>query len=457
MADYDEAHALLDREATRISKKGNPAWWLPDHGLVINSPLFGGFNLWIWSILKTFPKRGSYLPAEEDQYGTYPEGIVIRPMWQPHPRYRNDAFPETVEVVEALLKFAKQTPTVQNLTRSGFQWIEKENGISIPSSITTKYVSQAPKVAARRWGVNRVRMADTFVPFDGSKPVPMPSFGRPAAKAASTQEIIMPTTPLRRGLIRLASAMPRGSRERQEVLFLLTNDGTRTAASRASTPLEREIRKAADDLIRMGTGADGTIRLVNEDEWFGGYGGSDPENPYLTFRFERPVPAIKGAKPFFVDVYVRQKNGKVYFIVDPYGTKAVVTSAKAAWEAADKVLWPIAHPEPFGLIAAKLFADWERKYGKVPVKKSGTSWNWSLTPDEMRERGMDTGVQNNPTLNPNLWHHDRATHYYRPDPSIRYSTSGVGLGAPGARYYWSVSVGGDAPRSVDTYGIGHRR
>lgn len=180
--DYEDAIALLDAKADRIGKK-RAAWWIPDHGLVINQPFIGGFNLWVWSILKLFPTRGSYFPADPEN--GYAEGIVIRPMWQSHPKFRNDQFPETVESVEKLLKYARGVKTVQQMTRDGFAWIEKEYGITIPGAIETKYVNQAPKIAKRRWSVDRVRMKDTFVPFDGGKAVPMPSWGRPMSRQAS--------------------------------------------------------------------------------------------------------------------------------------------------------------------------------------------------------------------------------------------------------------------------------
>jgi len=171
--EYDRAVAFLNGAATKLPKK--TAWWIPDHNLAINFPLLRGFNLWYYTILPLFPAKKAYLPAGADPNGE-PEGIVIHPGWHP---FKND-YPEVrFDLAQKVLDFAKKAETVQAQTMQDFHWIESKFGIKIPSEIKTKYVSKAPDIAARRWAVDHLRIRDTFVPFDGRKPVDVPAFGRP--------------------------------------------------------------------------------------------------------------------------------------------------------------------------------------------------------------------------------------------------------------------------------------
>jgi hypothetical protein len=177
----EEALEYLNSNMVRFHK--GTGWWLPAHNLGVNRSLVGGFNLWVYTILPAFPKRSAYFPAGDDPI-TAPEGIIIRPLWVPHPKYADKGFPVSIQTSEAMVKQAKIAASVGETTQREMAWIEKEFGISIPSSIKAKYTQQASKLAARRWGVNRLRTQGTFVPLDGRKPVPMPSMGRPRIKAA---------------------------------------------------------------------------------------------------------------------------------------------------------------------------------------------------------------------------------------------------------------------------------
>jgi len=164
------------------SKGGRRGWWLPAHNLGINEPLTRGLNLWVFSILPTFPEKKAYIPEGTDPQSE-PAGIVIRPMWHPYPGNKGDDVDRTEANARTLLKMAQQAEPVGQSVQKQLKWIESKFGIKIPNSIKAKISREAPKMAARRWSVNRVKTNDTFVPLDGRKPVPT-SWGRPAMKAA---------------------------------------------------------------------------------------------------------------------------------------------------------------------------------------------------------------------------------------------------------------------------------
>lgn len=257
--------------------------------------------------------------------------------------------------------------------------------------------------------------------------------GKTAARRASMNN-------LRRRLAKLAHDNPE---LRQHLVPLLRKYAA------AKTDDEKAIRKAADDLIKLSK-AGGEVKVVNEDEWFGGYGGSDPDNPYLTFRFEREVPGSK--RRLFCDVYVRIKDGKVYYIVDPYGKKGITPSPAKAWATADGILWPHGHPASFTTLAADILKKWEQKWGRIQAKKSGKEWSWMVPVDEAQERGLRTDVQNTPGLGlATGWQYVQSTgtYYYQADPTIQYTTFIQGLGVPGARMFWKVFVSKTVPPNVD--------
>jgi hypothetical protein len=78
---------------------------------------------------------------------------------------------------EILMKYAKSQPTVMETVKLELNWVEKKFGIKIPSDIEGTLIREAPKVAARRWGINRLRTKKILVPLDGSKPQELSSWG----------------------------------------------------------------------------------------------------------------------------------------------------------------------------------------------------------------------------------------------------------------------------------------
>ena len=187
--EYDAAVAALNKSFTPF-KKGR-GWWIPDHGLGVNMTLMGGINLWRFS---TYPTKVQvtgdpgklYHAAMTDKHGnTYSEGIEYRPMWVPY-RKLGESIAATPKNVEVLLEAVKSFPSVGEITKREFKLIESKAGIKIPSSIVSQCVSKAPKVAARRWGVNRLKTNPQLLPFDGGKAEKMDSYGRKPRKTAAS-------------------------------------------------------------------------------------------------------------------------------------------------------------------------------------------------------------------------------------------------------------------------------
>ena len=173
--DFDEAEAYLNENLVNFPKKSD--WWLPAHNLGVNMTLMGKINLWVYSIFPTAAMvkglDAAFRPEGVDPV-TEPAGLVIRPMWVPHPKYRKE-FPVTLKTVELLVQMAQQAVTVGETAQRQLKQIEAHAGITIPTGIKAKVIREAPQIAARRWGVNRLRVKSTFIPLDGRKPIPMPS------------------------------------------------------------------------------------------------------------------------------------------------------------------------------------------------------------------------------------------------------------------------------------------
>jgi len=188
---YAEVVALFDREMVRLGRKDS--WWLPAHNLVVNIPFLGhGFskpllwmNFWAFTILPMFANRRAYMPADPE-HGT-PAGIVLHPNWTSI--VKPDELLATLENAQKVLAAARQRPMVGETVEREMAWIEREFHIDIPSAIKAKWAQEAPRVAARRWSVDRVRLKDTFVPLDGRKPVQMGSFGFVPEIRAATQRV----------------------------------------------------------------------------------------------------------------------------------------------------------------------------------------------------------------------------------------------------------------------------
>lgn len=176
LSPYAQCMEYLNKNAVKFPKKHG--WWLPAHNLGINSAL-GGINLWVFTILPMFPSKHAYLPANAE----HGAGIVIHPSWT-SPVNLRETYDETVETAQFLVDLAEKHPTVGETVKDELKWIETHFHIDIPSSIVAKLIQEASKVAARRWGTNRMRMKDIFIPLDGGKPVELDMFGSPRLASA---------------------------------------------------------------------------------------------------------------------------------------------------------------------------------------------------------------------------------------------------------------------------------
>jgi len=177
---YQQTEDILDKELTKLKKHG---WWAPGKNYVVNWAIMG-INTWRFSILPPRADKTAYRPEEDPYPGRpeyfKPEGLVIRPMWIPagdRDPSKGRTLDANPKVAQILADYAKQQREVKDTVASELKWVESKFGIDIPSKIQSKLISDAEQVAKRRWGVDRLRVKNTLVPFDGSKPIPLSTFG----------------------------------------------------------------------------------------------------------------------------------------------------------------------------------------------------------------------------------------------------------------------------------------
>jgi curved DNA-binding protein CbpA len=167
-AEEKRATEVLDKEGVKDKKKNH--WWVPPHNFMINRAMME-WNFWSFTILPFFPDKRSYRPAKNGK----PEGIVIHPIWDSVRELRGLRM-LTVPLAEKLIAHAKGQPTVHDTVKEELHWIEEKFSISIPEAIKARLVTEAPKIAARRMSVDRLRVKSTLVPLDGSKPIDLGSW-----------------------------------------------------------------------------------------------------------------------------------------------------------------------------------------------------------------------------------------------------------------------------------------
>ena len=177
--DSIDMHAWLDSRMERF-KKGS-CWWVPSHGLALNLTLFGVFNVWRFTTLSF-----RYRPyrAEDERRDGDPEGILYRPIWVPYNDPRTDnirgTYPNNVpseKKLEFIIDMFKNAMTVSDIIAREWDYIEDKYKVQIPDSIRAKYIGDANKTAARRWGVNRLKIEPELIPFNGGKRIKLDSWG----------------------------------------------------------------------------------------------------------------------------------------------------------------------------------------------------------------------------------------------------------------------------------------
>lgn len=170
----DQARALLQSELEALPKRH--ALWKPPHNLLLNFALMG-LNLWYFRVLPMFWQRNGYRTSR----GT--EGIVIHPSWESTGSGRavghmdmSGFFHLDMDIAEKLIRAVKSSKPIPVTVAEELKDLETHFGISIPSSIKSEIVRQSVAMAKRRWGVDRLKMRDRFIPLDGSKPWDLGSF-----------------------------------------------------------------------------------------------------------------------------------------------------------------------------------------------------------------------------------------------------------------------------------------
>jgi hypothetical protein len=168
-ADIESVFSVLDRELTKFPKRNG--WWDPPKNIALNSSLMG-INLWSFAILPFNPAKRAYRAATD----TTPEGIIIHPNWHP---VNNKTYPDSdPKLANHMVKMVTGfNETLQSTIASELRWIETKFSVKIPDSIESKLKTGAVKIATRRWGADRLRLKDTLIPFDGSKPIELGAFG----------------------------------------------------------------------------------------------------------------------------------------------------------------------------------------------------------------------------------------------------------------------------------------
>lgn len=173
----EQAYEWLDAHFERLNtkKRLHTAWWLPGQGVAVNLPMTGGLQLWRYTTLPVMvPMDRVYREAKDDD----PAGILWRPSWQILRNASGDSgIPIMRESLELILGYVEGYHTTGQIQAWEFDAIEKQSGVPVPEAIRQKYIKDSPKVAKRRWGVNRLKIRTNFIPFDGSKKLELNSWG----------------------------------------------------------------------------------------------------------------------------------------------------------------------------------------------------------------------------------------------------------------------------------------
>jgi len=152
---YDEFVKKMDEKLTKF-KKGS-AWWKPGKNLAINMTILGKVNLWNFTILPLFPKKTAF--SKEDN------SIVIHPIWTSHYKYK-DTYTVNEDVADVFIKAVSSIPDITKTVKGELEWIEKQFKIKINSKVKTKIINESVKVAARRWGVDRLKIKNDLINID---------------------------------------------------------------------------------------------------------------------------------------------------------------------------------------------------------------------------------------------------------------------------------------------------
>jgi len=153
------------RENMTPFKKGR-ALWIPPHSIALNQTLMGTWNLWQFTLLPLFPGKQSW------SSGKYrPEGLITQASWRSYQGMRDSFNITKLDLAKKIVNLIKGAETVGDSATQDMKWVESKFGVDVSPDIKAKLIREAPKMAARRWGVNALRLKKRLYPNDGSKPL----------------------------------------------------------------------------------------------------------------------------------------------------------------------------------------------------------------------------------------------------------------------------------------------
>lgn len=156
-----------DRLTTELQHAGGSGYWKPPHNLMVNFSL-SGVNLWMFSILMPFWERLGF-----DRKNN---GIVIKPGWKPlgdRVLGQTDLGGHhhmTDRQVDIVLKAVSDMKSIPETVKEELRKLEQHFHIEIPEASKALLIKNSLATAKRRWTANMLKIKNTLVPLDGSKP-----------------------------------------------------------------------------------------------------------------------------------------------------------------------------------------------------------------------------------------------------------------------------------------------
>lgn len=162
--DDKDAKALIARELAPLTPNG---FWDPQRAWALNFA-FMGPNIWRYTLFPFGLARG---------YRKDLNGLVVHQTWKPVDARGDLGYKDSsgftyldVATAKKIVSAIQLGPTLEDVVRTELSAIENQFEIKIPLSISNALVKEAPKVAARRWSANKMRIKDRLIPLDGSAP-----------------------------------------------------------------------------------------------------------------------------------------------------------------------------------------------------------------------------------------------------------------------------------------------
>jgi hypothetical protein len=184
--EHKECLSYLDANLVKFPKKSG--WWLPARNCAVSLEQ-DTLKLWSFTSLTSFPQRRSYVPQGENPL-LEPAGLRMSLNWTPNVQ-NPEEYPTTQKAAELIVSLINNHKTIGETVREELGWLEAKTRIQIPTEIKSYYILNSPKIAVNRWEFDSLHTHDLFVPFDGRKSIPMPSFGRPKLATALENSVAL--------------------------------------------------------------------------------------------------------------------------------------------------------------------------------------------------------------------------------------------------------------------------